>query len=200
VTKAEMREGMQRVLREMPAPEAARKSAEVARRLASTREWAEAGTILAFLSLPREIDTLPLIEAARAAGKRVAVPRIQGDDLVFHYLVTDGPPLRKGSLGLREPDPSWPVFDTGALPGGGVLVAAPGLAFDRSGHRLGRGKGFYDRYLSALRGAAPGRVRVLAVCYSEQVVGEVPHDGRDQAVDGVVTEAETLFPGPAKNS
>ena len=88
------------------------------------------------------------------------------------------------------PDPSWPVLDLARA--GKMLVAAPGLAFDRSGNRLGRGKGYYDRFLSRARAAGAPLV-VIAVCFSEQVVDAVPHAETDQPVDGVVTDTETLL-------
>ena len=76
---------------------------------------------------------------------------------------------------------------------GRVLVAAPGLAFDREGNRLGRGKGYYDRFLARARAAAAG-VSVIGVCLTEQLVTAVPHGERDQRLDGIVTENETIIP------
>jgi 5-formyltetrahydrofolate cyclo-ligase len=68
----------------------------------------------------------------------------------------------------------------------------PGLAFDRAGNRLGRGKGYYDRFLVRARRGGPG-LAAIGVCLAGQLVAEVPHSALDQRVDGVVTDAETLL-------
>ncbi len=193
MTKTEMRRVILGVLSRIDPGDAPARSSAVSRRLAETAEWEAADCVLAFLSLPRELDTRPIIFAARAAGKPVAVPRIQGDDLVFHYMGSESAPLHKGLLGIREPDPSWPAFDPQAITGESILVVTPGLAFDRRGCRLGRGKGFYDRFLRGLREAAPGRVTAMAVCFSEQLVPEVPQGPEDELVNAVVTDAETVW-------
>ena len=99
-------------------------------------------------------------------------------------------PRRPGTDGGSPCRIPWPVLDLAGA--GKVLVAAPGLAFDRSGNRLGRGKGYYDRFLTRAR-AAGARLVVIAVCFSGQLVGEVPHAHDDQPVDGVVTDTETLL-------
>jgi 5-formyltetrahydrofolate cyclo-ligase len=202
VTKSELRAAMKAVLHGIPAEAAAARSRAVAGRLVCTRQWREAGTVLAFISLPRELDTVPLIAAARAAAKTVAVPRIVGDDLVFHLLspgldlVSGRDSFRPGSLGLREPAPEWPLFDPSQPPGdGGILVAAPGLAFDSHGNRLGRGKGYYDRYLALLRTVCPRAVTVAAVCFQDQLVENVPVGAHDQPVDAIVTDQEILWTG-----
>ncbi len=72
------------------------------------------------------------------------------------------------------------------------LVAAPGLAFDRDGNRLGRGKGYYDRFLLDARRVSPA-IAVIAVCFSFQLVEAVPHGPSDQRVDGIVTDTETIM-------
>jgi 5-formyltetrahydrofolate cyclo-ligase len=72
------------------------------------------------------------------------------------------------------------------------VLIVPMLAFDRSGHRLGYGGGFYDRTLARLRESGAGPVLAVGVAYTAQEVAEVPRDGSDQPVDWIVTEAEAL--------
>jgi len=73
-----------------------------------------------------------------------------------------------------------------------VLVVTPGLAFDAHLHRLGRGRGYYDRFLARLR-AVPGvTCTAIAFCLEEQVVDRVPHDEGDQLVDAIVTDRRTI--------
>jgi 5-formyltetrahydrofolate cyclo-ligase len=78
-------------------------------------------------------------------------------------------------------------------------VAAPGLAFDRSCNRLGRGKGFYDRFLAAARVASRDLV-AIGICLAEQLVQDVPCDPHDQPLDGVITDRETLLVRPAREA
>ncbi len=195
MNKQEMRKAIHRILSRIDPADRAARSASVAERLAAMKEWEEAGTVLAFLSMPGELDTRPIIAAARASGKAVAVPRVVDGDLVFHYLGTEDGPLAKGALGFREPLESWPVFEPQHPRGAhkGILVATPGLAFDRRGNRLGRGKGFYDRFLKKMK-HTEGAVAV-AIGFSEQLVDEVPYDARDEPMSAVVTDSETVRVG-----
>jgi 5-formyltetrahydrofolate cyclo-ligase len=101
--------------------------------------------------------------------------------------------LPRDRWGIPVPDPSWAEVE--AARAGRILVAAPGLAFDRQGNRLGRGKGYYDRFLIRSRAEARA-ITVLGVCLSEQIVDTVPHESHDQPLDGLVTERETLLIPP----
>ena len=190
--KAEMRRAMQRFLDGMDGGEIADRSAKVCRRLGETGAWMWMDVLLSFLSMPREIATSVMIDAARAAGTAVAVPRIDGADIRFVTMPADAPTPPRDRWGIPVPDPSWPVLEPASARK--LLVAAPGLAFDRAGNRLGRGKGYYDRFLARTR-ASGVRCVVIGTCFADQLVDEVPHSESDQRVDGVVTETETiLFP------
>ena len=193
MNKREMRSAMTAFLQGIDAADLASRSALTARRLAETEAWRRADAVLTFLSMPNELDTSAVIAAARAAGKRVAVPRIEGDDLHFRVLPKEADNLPRDRWGIPEPDPSWQAIDLARA--GRVLVAAPGLAFDRQGNRLGRGKGYYDRFLAGAR-AAVKSITAIGICLSGQIVEAVPHDDHDQVLDAVVTEAETILPAP----
>lgn len=190
MNKPELRRAMQAFLGAMSAADLGSRSAKVAQRLQETGAWMWMDTLLTFLSMPREIGTQPILRAARGAGKPVAVPLIDGGDIRFLVMPPGASAPPRDRWGIPVPDQSWPVLDLARA--GRILVAAPGLAFDRSGNRLGRGRGYYDRFLLRAR-AAGARLVVIGICFSDQLVDEVPHTESDQAVDGVVTDTETLL-------
>jgi len=190
MNKLELRAVMKRLLAGIDAVDFAERSSAVARRLALTGAWGRADTVLCFLSMPHELDTAGVILAARARGKAVAVPRIEQEDIRFVIMPPDAGGLRRDAWGIPEPDPAWMPLDLARA--GYLLVAAPGLAFDRQGNRLGRGKGYYDRFLGGARRAAQSII-ALGICLSEQLVDAVPHGERDQRLDGIVTEKETIL-------
>ncbi len=194
--KKELRREIHARLAGLSDPEKRARTAAITARLTATDWWRDAEAVLAFLSMPGELDTAPLVQAARAAGKAVAVPRIAGDDLVFHRIDRPDTPLLPGVFGIPEPDAGLPVFRPEEARRARVLVVTPGLAFDGRFNRLGRGKGYYDRFLRRIREAAGGangggNVRAVGVCFSEQLVDGVPVDGHDQPLDGLVTDRET---------
>jgi len=185
-----MRRAMRRFLEAMSDDDLAERSAKIARRLEETGAWIWMDVLLSFLSMPREIATDGMIRAAHSGGKSVAVPRIEAGDIRFLVLPPDAPLPPRDRWGIPVPDPAWPALEPARA--GRILVSAPGLAFDRKGNRLGRGRGYYDRFLARAR-ASGARCVVIGVCFSNQLVDEVPHAGTDQPVDGVVTESETLL-------
>lgn len=147
------------------------RSVELWHRLAQLDVYAEARVVMAFAALPGEPDTDALFRRLADVGKQLVLPRIDGDLLVP---VRAGGTWSSGTWGIREPvGPAVDVTDID-------LVIVPGLAFTVDGHRLGRGKGFYDRFLAAVD--AP----TIGVCFSEQIVDELPVEGFDICVDRVV--------------
>jgi 5-formyltetrahydrofolate cyclo-ligase len=193
VTKTEARARIHRELRSLGAGEIAEMSERVAARLTRLQAWKEAGAVFTFLSIHEEVDTAPIIAAARAERKLVACPRIEGDELRFH-LMDEADHPEPGAYGIREPAADAPRVDWDAAKAGSrILVITPGLGFDRRKHRLGRGKGFYDRFIREARERAPGRIAFIAVCFSLQLMDEVPHEPSDLPVDGIVTEDEIVF-------
>lgn len=191
MTKPEMRRQILSRLRAIPEAELAERSLRVGERLRSTAAWNDADTILCFLSMPHELVTVSILEAARRKGGDVAVPRIEGERIRFVILPRGQMDLVRDRFGIPVPDPDWPSLETDRA--GRILVVTPGLAFDRQGNRLGRGKAYYDRFLGDCRAAASERVTALGVCLKEQLVDAVPYGPRDQRVDGVVSELETIL-------
>jgi 5-formyltetrahydrofolate cyclo-ligase len=138
-----------------------------------------------FAPLPSEPDIHPLIEEAWAQGKQLALPRMfrdeSGPHLHWHAVGNWSDVIEPGPFGLREPEPSrCPRLEIAALD----CVFVPGLAFDSTGLRLGRGGGFYDRFLGLVPKSLP-RFGLLFAC---QRVPRLPREPHDQALPAIVTE------------
>ena len=140
------------------------------------------GTVLAYLAMPGEADPAGAIAMWRMRGVRVAAPRVNWREKSMEaaLLGTAGGELVESRFGLREPGPGAPVVSIDEI----GLVIVPALAYSRTGERLGRGGGFYDRFLARL---SPGAVTVGLVL-SCQIVDEVPSEAHDQNVGIVITE------------
>jgi len=149
---------------------------------ASIREWPafhSARVVFAYLPIKGEVDLRPLIAASPAAAW--AIPRIVRSParrLAFHAHLPDR--LIPHRYGMLEPDPALPEID----PEQADLIIVPGVAYTRSGHRLGYGGGYYDRLL-----ALPGRALTLGVCYQVLLLDDLPREQHDAPVGNVVTEA-----------
>jgi len=166
------------------ADERARKSRAVRDRLMALPEMASARTVMLFLGMDDEIDTLPVVESCLAAGKKVYSPRtLLAERKLLPLRIRDAGRLRVGNYNILEPD-----TEETCKPDEIDLILVPARAFDRRGNRLGRGAGFYDRFM-----ASPGFCAVrVGIGYSCQVIDEVPHERHDLPVRIVVTDAETI--------
>jgi 5-formyltetrahydrofolate cyclo-ligase len=190
--KKQLRLVMNAKLKAVSAGERAQRSQAAAVIASGLPVWTDASLILAFLSMPSEIDTMPALECALGAGKRVAVPRIDDGDLAFIELKGNWRswPLDRWSIPTPPADASvLPAALIASIP---CLALVPGLAFDRTGGRLGRGKGYYDRFLASVQAAADDTPKhagpkpfffTLAYGYDFQLIPRVPmgqHDVRLQ--------------------
>ena len=150
----------------------------------ATAVWKQAKQVLLYASYGSEVSTGLLIDAALAAGKEVFLPKVLGDQMEF-FRITDRAELAPGYQHILEPPGQTKRF----LPDASIptLLTAPGLAFDRSGARIGYGKGFYDRYLGNI--PAADRPYLVGLCFSCQLFeildGQKPHDIN---MDLIVTE------------
>lgn len=137
--------------------------------------------ILCYVDYQSEVITTPLIERALADGKKVFCPKVSGDEMEF-YRIMGMDELKTGYKGIKEP-----VGGHGFLDFRKALVIIPGVSFDRNCHRIGYGKGFYDKYLTRLseRGVD---VYMLGLGYECQLVDKVPCEAHDIVLDMLVTE------------
>ena len=189
--KGEARRMARAYLSGLTGSDVTRKSEAISARLCAHQIWKRSGIILCYVAFDREVETRIIMETALAEGKRVGVPRIIGENLVFHELSgLDGRFVRH-AYGIDEPMADSPVLDHTGWNRADTLVIAPGLAFDRKGGRVGRGRGFYDRFLETVR----TRVSVTGVCFSGQLVSALRTEPHDIRTDYVVTESEFLSVG-----
>ena len=163
----------------------------IAARILALPSFAAARTVLLTIAYGSEWDTMPVVDAALAAGKVVVAPRV---DLATRMLelraIQDRhADLACGHRGIREPGLQCPVQPPAAI----EWVLVPGVAFDRSGRRLGYGGGYYDRLLPLL---APGTPRV-AGAFDLQLVPCVPVGTHDLTVQVIVTESATIHAAAA---
>ena len=150
------------------------------RRLSSYRK---AKKILCYVSIAGEVETWPLLEQALADGKRIAVPMILTKDkkLVVAEIRNPEKELkRRGPLGIPEPSRMVARLNPDRLD----LILVPGVAFDKRGNRLGRGGGYFDRFLAGLKPTIPR----VGLAFKFQVVKKLPVEPHDQLVSKVITE------------
>ncbi len=179
--KRELRQELRRKLAAIPPVELQQRSALACRRLCETAEYRRAEVIMLFLSTPNEVDTTQLALQAWADSKRVLAPRVTWDQrrMLPIEIQSLASGVEDGYMGIREPVEGLPV------PVADIeLVIVPGLAFDEQGNRLGRGRGFYDRFLAHrdFHGVA------CALAFENQIVPSVPVSETDARVHMLVTD------------
>jgi 5-formyltetrahydrofolate cyclo-ligase len=146
--------------------------------------WQRAQAVLLYAAMPGELDLSPLLEEALQAGKAVALPRFDNETGTYqavevsHHTGDCAP----GKFGILEPGAHCRPMSLKRLD----LALAPGLGFDLSGRRLGRGQGFYDRLLAGIAGAKCG------VAFDQQVVGRLPAQRHDVSMNFVLTPTRWL--------
>lgn len=180
--KKVLRDLMNAGLRSLTAMEREATSARLLELLWKEPAFIDARNIFCYVSMPDEADTRGLILRCLAEGKSVCIPRVVPGAGVIEARGLekwDGS-FTSGPFGILEPDPAvTPLAD----PAGIDLVIVPGLAFDRDGYRLGRGKGYYDRFLKAL---GPRAARI-ALAFAFQCVDRVPREPHDERIDKVLS-------------
>lgn len=179
VEKRSLRAHFRQIRREIPCEKRDVLADRAANRLFELDFYQKSDKILVYVSYQDELGTFPVIRGALGDGKWVYVPRcIPGTagEICFHRIMDPARDLHGGMYGIPEPDPEAELF-----PGGAALCIVPGLAFTSSGHRLGYGGGYYDRFLSSFPGESVG------YCFQEQIVRELPCEPWDVPLSGVVT-------------
>ena len=173
--KKELRRTIRERKRAMTEEEIVSRSEKLGQLFAQSEAYKAAKTIYGYLPYNQEVRTVPMLEQALKDGKRVAVPKVYGDEMKFLYL-DDLSQVEKGYAGIPEPIADEPVADDDT-----ALVLMPGLAFDPQGHRIGYGGGFYDKFL-----AAEPNHPTLALCYEFQMLPRLDTEEHDIPVDTVL--------------
>ena len=175
--KKEIRKQLKMERENMKPEKVAELSQKICKHILSSDAFQGAQWIFAYYPLENEADVKTVAQAAWSCGKKVAFPKVFGDDMQY-YQVDSFEEFEPGAFGVMEP-PENHLAD----PVGEVLVLVPGVAFDRQGNRMGFGRGYYDRYL-AFR---PDYHR-MGIAYSCQVLEEIPVEETDIPQEMVATE------------
>ena len=189
IEKAKIRLHMMEIRRALSAAEAANAGGRILQRILSLPGLAvsctEAAVIGLFSPIRNEVDLLSHADLVRSRGLMTALPRVCGNTLIFG-VSADGKNLSPGVFGIMEPLPDAKAVACQDF----CAICVPGLAFDRTGARLGYGKGYYDRFLQP----APGvrRPVLIGVGYDFQLFESIPQDGHDQRLDYIITPSETV--------
>ena len=184
-------------------------NAAIRERVFVHQAYREARIILAYVSYRSEVDTSEMIGQALADGKYVFAPKVCGGEMEF-WQIFSLEDLCSGYKGIPEPVrgiplPEWmgrpngsAAADQGELLQYKIMMWMPGAVFDRERHRIGYGKGFYDRYLGRLRdakgriGSVMERLTTAAFAYTCQLVHTIPYEVHDVRPDMVITEEGIL--------
>lgn len=166
--------------------ERAERSRRAQMALVQSAWFQQASLVMLYLPFRGEVETALVAEAARAAGKRLVLPRVATRPVKKLWLhLWEGEPV-VGTYGILEPAQSWPLVEPGEVD----LVVVPGVAFDRQGTRLGYGGGYYDRTLPLMK-----RARFVALAYGFQVVNALPAAPHDVPLHGIATEEGLIICG-----
>ncbi len=171
--KKELRRAIREQKRAMTEEEIISRSARLGELFRASEAYQKAKTIYGYLPYNQEVRTVPMLEQAIRDGKRVAVPKVYGEEMKFLYL---DDLTQVGYAGIPEPIADEPVAEDET-----ALVLMPGLAFDPQGHRIGYGGGFYDKFLSR----EPNHPTV-ALCYEFQMLPQLETEEFDIPVDLVL--------------
>lgn len=165
-------------------------SHQICRALSEHPRILRAETVLLYWALPDEVRMDELVTNLAGCGKTVLLPKVVSDSEMTVHRFTSVADLAAGAYGILEPSGESVSMETllkmteersGGC--GGMAGIIPGMAFDRDGHRLGRGKGYYDRFLSALP-----RMYRIGVCFPFQLQQTVPAEPWDVMMDEVVCQ------------
>ena len=169
-------------------------SKKIERLLLGSELYAASDAVFIFVSDPSEVETRGIIASALKDKKRVALPRCidAAGTMEFYYLDAALPfeaQTEIGAYGITEPKTDLEKVDTKNFPHASLFLV-PALAFSRDGRRLGKGKGFYDRYIARISYALP---ILTGLCFSCQIISDVPAGVRDACVSHILCE-KGIFP------
>lgn len=190
--KAALRKRYRSLRASLPPAARAERSAAICRAVLALDAWAGARVVALFRSLDDEVDLGALVADARARGLTVCLPCVTDDrgPLTFRvaWSAAGDHPLAPGVWGIEEPGADAPVV----APADIDLAVVPCLAVAPTGHRLGYGRGYYDRSLALMT-----RATSVAVAFDFQLIAEIPSEPHDVPVAWVVTDRTTLRAPPA---
>ncbi|MBQ3583082.1 MAG: 5-formyltetrahydrofolate cyclo-ligase [Lachnospiraceae bacterium] len=181
MNKSEVRKKMNQSRELLSKEEVQKKSEAIFENLLKNPYFFNAKTIFCYINIRNEVMTTPVLEFCKKHGKSVAVPKVKGKKMDF-YGISDRNELIPGAFGIPEP----PQINM-CIPTKEDVILLPGLAFDKSGNRIGYGGGFYDRYLEQHREGIK-----IAVAYDFQITDGLEVEPTDIKPDYIVTESEMI--------
>lgn len=171
--KKSLRQLIRRLKKEHTPEQLSVQSEVIMGKLASHPDFVRAQCVMLYASLPDEVQTLSFLDKWKN-HKQIILPTVIGDDIIPVELTTDSQ-MVEGDFHILEPE-NHPYV--GPLD----LIVVPGMAFDKAGHRLGRGRGYYDRFLIKYPD-----VRTIGICFDFQFLESIPTEPHDRVVDEVIT-------------
>lgn len=179
MNKKEMRELMRARVSEIPEEKRFHEDTAIYENTMSLSEWTLAGNVFVYVGIGCEVSTGVLIEKLISDGKRVCVPLCRGKGEMDAVYISSPDALRPGRYGIPEPQECGEK----ALPEELDIIIVPGVAFGLDGTRLGRGAGYYDRFLSRAE-----KAKKIALCREAALEESVPTEPHDEKVDIIVSE------------
>ncbi len=177
-TKEELRYSLKRQAKQFPPSHFALEDAASVDALLKSDAYTQCATLFAFSPLPSEVEISPVLEDALRT-KRLALPRCEGEHLEFYFVVEGWTnAVSASSLGVLEP-----LEGDVAVPDSQSLILVPAMAYTKTGSRLGRGKGYYDSYLSLYHS-----ILTMGLCRSYQLVDHIPTESWDMGVSEVLCD------------
>ncbi len=161
-----------------------RKSGYIIQKVLESEAFQNADEILLYIDYNKEVKTRYLIEQAWKSGKNVFAPKTKRTEITFH-LLRGFEDLQAGYKGILEPAEDREVWKTSLWHH--TFMIMPGVAFDKERHRIGYGRGYYDRFLANVRG-----ISTAAICFECQLMESIPYDDFDYIPDVVYTEMQTI--------
>ena len=181
--KQELRVKLRAMRRDLSPEEQKTASLAVFRQLQKFTPYRDAACIMAYMACRGELSLAPVMDEWLARGRKLLLPRCEAPGVMTARCVANMAQLVSGTFGLMEPDAACKI----AAPEEIELILVPGVAFDRMGHRLGQGGGYYDCFLAKTHALRVG------ICHDEALIDRVPVEEHDCMMDAVITPRETIW-------
>lgn len=187
MSKTEVRQSALKARRSVPRPNLDSLSNAVKDRVLKLEAFTKARVVACYVSMDDEVETRPIIQSAISGGKRVIVPRVDPSTTELQFMeIRSLSELSPGHFHIMEPSAKSNELPLSAAD----VVLVPVVAWDEEGHRIGYGKGYYDRALKGKEGAI-----AIGLAFEFQKFDDVPQTPTDSALDMVVTEKRTITLG-----
>jgi 5-formyltetrahydrofolate cyclo-ligase len=160
-------------------------SSQVQQFFLASMQYQQASCIIIYAPIHNEVATQMIVHHALGTGKQVGFPVVVGQTMVFRGIQADAA-MQRGAFGILEPCSGGELL----LPDQADIIVVPGVAFDEQGHRIGYGKGYYDKTIHHVEGQG----KLVGFCYEFQVVESIAGQSHDVKMDCVITEKRIITP------